>query len=101
MRLLKLKRKLHLRNATPLIKPLRRSWVIVNRVDLGAIARREGPVETIVETIGAVVKAALVAKGVPIEDPEVADPKDATKAGPVVVAAGDRLKGSPKSSWRS
>jgi len=94
----KLKRKLHLLNATPLIKPLRRSWVTVNRVGLGAIARREGPVET----IEAVVKAALVAKDVPIEGPEVAvrvDPgmKDATKAGRAA-EADVPLRDSPKSN---
>jgi hypothetical protein len=43
----RLKPRLHLRNATLLIKPLRPNWVIVNPVGLGvigAIARREGPV---------------------------------------------------------
>jgi hypothetical protein len=84
----KLRRKLHLLNATPLIKPLRRSWVIVNRVRLGAIARREGPVETIVETIGEAVKAALAAKGVQIGDPAVVRVHPDTKAGPVAAADG-------------
>jgi hypothetical protein len=72
--------------------------VIVNRVGLGAIARPEGPVETIVETIEAVVKAAPVAKGVPIGDlAVVVKVEDAPKAGPVAAADG-LLKDSPKSS---
>jgi hypothetical protein len=71
--------------------------VIVNHVGLGGTARREGPVEKIVETIGAVAQAARVAKDVRIEDPEVADPKDATKADPAVAEA-VHLKGSPKSN---
>jgi hypothetical protein len=76
--------------------------VIVNHVGLGGTARREGPVEKIVETIGAVAQAARVAKDVRIEGPEVVVkvedvPKDATKADPAVAEA-VHLKGSPKSN---
>jgi len=94
----RLKRKPNLLSATPLIKRLRRNWVIVNRVGLGGIARREGPVAT----IEAVAQAARVAKDVRIEGPEVVVkvedvPKDATKADPAVAEA-VHLKGSPKSN---
>ena len=77
--------------------------MIGNRVDLeaiGAIARREAPVEN-VETIEAVVRVVRVAKGVQIGDPGAAVKVDpGMKAGPVV-AADDRLKGSRKSNWRN
>ena len=70
--------------------------MIVSRAGLGAIARHEGPVQT----IEAVVQAALVAKDVRIGDPAAAarvDPgmKDVTKAGPVAAAVG-RSKGTLK-----
>jgi hypothetical protein len=88
----KLKRKLPLRNATLRIKPLRRSWVIVNRVGLGAIARRGR--KAIVRKVVRVVRIVVLAVVVKV----VADPKDATKAGPAAAAADDLLKGSPKSN---
>ena len=94
----KLKRKLPLRNATLRIKPLRRSWVIVNRVGLGAIARRGR--KAIVRKVVRVVRIVVLAVVVKV----VADRKDVTKAGTIVVraaAADDLLKGSPKLNWRS
>jgi len=85
----------------PFIKPLRRSWVIASRVGLGAIARREGLAATIVEKIGAVAKAALVAKGVPSGDPGAAVRVDpGMRGGTIAVrgAADGLLKASPKSN---
>jgi len=72
--------------------------VIVNRVALGAIARREGPVAKIVEKIVAVVQAALVAKGVPIGDPGAAVKVDPDTRVDRAAAVDGRLKGSRKSN---
>ena len=68
-----------------------------SRVGLAGIARREG----LVETIGAVAKAALVAKDVRIGDPAAAvrvdlDTKVDTKAGQAVAVVDDRSNDSRK-----
>jgi hypothetical protein len=65
-----------------------------NRV---GIVRRAGIVRrVIVNKVVRVVTIVVLAEVVKVEDA----PKDAMKAGQVA-AAGDLLKGSPKSNWRS
>jgi hypothetical protein len=60
------KRKLHLLNATPLIKLRRRSWVIVSRVDLGEIVHPDRKVIVRKAIVPQVARAVTI--GVPVED---------------------------------